>query len=154
MPYKRFDELDPIKKQSIINKSIEAFAENNFKAASINGISREVGISAGALYYYFEDKEDLFYTILDYVSDTVWQYIGDLEDNFKTMGYWEGIAKVVERRVMFSLENPLYMKLFHRVLLSEEVVESDGRHRLLAAFEQIFDYGYTNGYIRKDLPIY
>ncbi len=56
MPYKRFDELDPIKKQSIIDKSIEAFAENSFKAASLNGISREVGISAGALYYYFEDN--------------------------------------------------------------------------------------------------
>lgn len=152
MPYKRFDELNEEKKRLILETAMAAFASNSFKAASINSISKEAGLSAGALYYYFEDKKDLYYATLEHVSKVLSHYFGNMVTLFDQKGYWEGISEVVLKRLELSRSQPQSMRLFQRVLLSDDPVEFEGRQRLMAGFKEIFDYGYERGFIRKDLP--
>lgn len=152
MPYDRFEQLDEKKRLNILETALDAFIENSFKSASINKISKKAGLSAGMLYYYFENKEDLFYTTLDYAVKVLWNHVGDIKTLFQEYGYWEGITEIVLKRFELSISHPKYMKLFYRVLLSEDEVELEGRSRFLAPFYEIFEYGYTNGYIRNDLP--
>ena len=44
----------------IIDAALEVFAEKGFAAAKLDDIARRAGISKGALYLYFETKEDIF----------------------------------------------------------------------------------------------
>lgn len=152
MPHNRFEQLDEKKRLNILEIALDEFNEKSFKSASINQISKKAGLSAGMLYYYFQNKEDLFYTTLDYVVKSLWNQVGDIKTLFQEYGYWEGITKTVLKRFELSISHPKYMKLFYRVLLSEDEVELEGRSRFLEPFYEIFEYGYTNGYIRRDLP--
>jgi len=64
MPRPRFDRLDPDKRQRILAVAAVEFAAHGFTGASINRIIEEAGISKGAAYYYFDDKADLFATVI------------------------------------------------------------------------------------------
>lgn len=152
MPIARFELINEEKKIKILETALDAFIENNFTAASINKISKAAGLSAGALYYYFEDKEDLFYTTLDYAKGDLFSEFGDLDTLFEIHGYWDGIREFVLKRFELNLKHAKYMRLFQRILLSNDPVEVKGRDKLMIMFNQIFNYGYENGYIRADLP--
>ena len=68
MPQKVFDELSEEKKERIIDASINEFAEYGYEAASTNRIVKECGISKGSLFKYFENKEELYFYLIDTVS--------------------------------------------------------------------------------------
>jgi len=44
----------------ILDAGIRAFERDGFRRASMNGIATAVGLSSGAIYTYFDSKEDLF----------------------------------------------------------------------------------------------
>ena len=58
----RFENLARDKQEAILEAAAEEFAEKGFEAASINRIIRASGMSKGSVYYYVEDKADLFAT--------------------------------------------------------------------------------------------
>jgi AcrR family transcriptional regulator len=49
----------------IVRAAMQVFAEKGFAAARLEDIARRAGVSKGALYLYFETKEDLFRAVVD-----------------------------------------------------------------------------------------
>src|ERR1051325_7831044 len=49
----------------IVQAAMQVFAEKGFAAARLDDIARLAGVSKGALYLYFETKEDLFRAVVD-----------------------------------------------------------------------------------------
>lgn len=64
MPRPRFQKLPPDKRQRIIEAAALEFASRGFERASLNRIITAAGISKGSAYYYFDDKADLFATVV------------------------------------------------------------------------------------------
>jgi len=48
----------------IIEAAMMVFAEKGFAAAKLDDIARQAGVSKGALYLYFETKEDIFRAVV------------------------------------------------------------------------------------------
>lgn len=48
----------------IVAAALEVFAEKGFAAARLDDIARRAGVSKGALYLYFETKQDLFRAVV------------------------------------------------------------------------------------------
>ena len=48
----------------IVSAALEVFAEKGFAAAKLDEIAKRAGVSKGALYLYFETKEDLFRAVV------------------------------------------------------------------------------------------
>ncbi|OYX05241.1 MAG: TetR family transcriptional regulator [Caulobacter vibrioides] len=48
----------------IVQAALEVFAEKGFAAAKLDEIAKRAGISKGALYLYFETKEDIFRAVV------------------------------------------------------------------------------------------
>ena len=48
----------------IVQAALEVFAEKGFAAAKLDEIAGKAGISKGALYLYFETKEDIFRAVV------------------------------------------------------------------------------------------
>ncbi|MFW6031685.1 MAG: TetR/AcrR family transcriptional regulator [Myxococcota bacterium] len=65
MPLARFAKLDEAKQTAILEAALDEFASKGFDAASFNRIVARAGVSKGAIYYYFSDKEDLYLTVLE-----------------------------------------------------------------------------------------
>lgn len=49
----------------ILNSAVKLFSIQGFKAASVDDICEEAGISKGAFYHHFESKQALFLALLD-----------------------------------------------------------------------------------------
>lgn len=49
----------------IVEAAMAVFAERGFAAAKLDDIARRAGVSKGALYLYFETKEELFRAVVD-----------------------------------------------------------------------------------------
>jgi AcrR family transcriptional regulator len=54
-----------IRRQQIVDASIDIFYEHGYHKASIRDISQRMGITKAAIYYHFRDKEEILYTIVD-----------------------------------------------------------------------------------------
>ncbi len=68
MPTKIFTELDEKKQERIIDAALKEFAEYGYENASTNRIVKTCGVSKGSLFKYFENKEELYFYLIDTVS--------------------------------------------------------------------------------------
>ena len=68
MPMKLFTELDSEKQERILDAALKEFAEYGYEKGSTNRIVKNCGISKGSLFKYFENKEDLYFYLIDTVS--------------------------------------------------------------------------------------
>lgn len=65
MPRPRFHKLDADTRLAILDAAASEFAQQGYNGASLNRSIARAGISKGAFYYYFDDKADLFATVLE-----------------------------------------------------------------------------------------
>ena len=68
MQMKLFSELDSEKQQRIIEAALTEFSEYGYENGSTNRIVKNCGISKGSLFKYFENKEELYFYLIDTVS--------------------------------------------------------------------------------------
>ncbi len=52
-----------VRKQKVVDTAIRVFHEKGFKAATLDDVAKELGLTKAALYHYVESKEDLLSTI-------------------------------------------------------------------------------------------
>lgn len=65
-----------IKKQLIMEKALELFAENGIEATSIQQITERCGISKGAFYLSFKSKDQLVFGLIDHFTSEI---VADIE---------------------------------------------------------------------------
>jgi len=158
MARNRFDNLDPKKQEAILQAAGEEFAERGFHGASINRIIKNSGMSKGSVYYYFEDKADLFATTLERSIQRLMEEIGWF--SLEILGpdeFWDAVLELTHRSVDWAQRNDWWMKLgkaFHR--LHQEAGTGAATMRLLEVgkgwWRSIIDRGQVLGVIRTDLP--
>src|SRR5690349_21722715 len=81
----------------IVQAAYEVFSEKGFAAAKLDEIAKRAGVSKGALYLYFETKQDIFEAV---VKDAVAPNIGAIEQfalNFP--GPFEQLVRMMIPRV-------------------------------------------------------
>ena len=159
MARNRFDNLGPEKQETILRAAGEEFAEKGFEAASINRIIQRSGMSKGSVYYYFEDKADLFATTLERSIQRIMEEIGWF--SLEVLGpdeFWGALMELTHRTVAWAQRNDWWIKLhraFHR--LQQEAGASAASARLMEVgrgwWKSIIERGQVLGVIRNDLPL-
>lgn len=155
MPTKRFESLDPERRATLLAAAAEEFAAHGYEAASFNRIIERAGTSKGAMYYYFEDKADLYATV---VRDAIARFVdacGPLPPVSEAEGYWREVERVVGVSLRHYRVDPhlagLVRSLAHDGLAAAPVAEI----RAMSAvwFGQLAQVGQAVGAIRTDLPL-
>ena len=162
MPLARFESLDESLKTRILNVSKQEFATHGYESASYNKIIQKIGISKGSMYYYFENKEDLFITcLIDELRSTGMtifepKEVSKLNDREV---YWNSIQELMSKRWKDSLQHPRLMALIHQAasLGSEHPIVSKLNSEIEGLTEYndlnvILDHGVRIGAIRSDVP--
>lgn len=75
MPKKTFLNLSEDKKKRVVDAAFKEFSRSPFGEASIANIIRDADIPRGSFYQYFNDKEDIFYYILDVHSKDIKKHL-------------------------------------------------------------------------------
>lgn len=87
--YSKFFNLEPEKRERIINAALKEFARNGYEKASTNAITKEAEISKGSLFNYFNSKCKLYLFLFDYVIEIIEKIYDEVDwnetDLFKRM---------------------------------------------------------------------
>lgn len=63
--------LDPQKRDAILNAALKEFSSQGYDKASTNIIAKEAGISKPLMFHYVSSKQELFFMVYDYFSDLI-----------------------------------------------------------------------------------
>jgi len=131
--YEAFKKLPVVKQHRILNSAIRTIAEKGYDAASISTISRRAGISNGALYKYFKNKETMFYACVEYGVEVMMQELylkytnetDNLIDAVRNLLY--GFKEFTKKhRDMLSIYSDLGSGNMNRFAAITEKVEYEG----------------------------
>lgn len=166
------------KKQLIIEKAVELFAENGFESTSVQQITERCGISKGAFYLYFKSKDELIIGLIDYFLSNI---ISDIEQSVSNEKHTDQLlynyiyvslsefkkhakfAKLFLKEQVFSYNNDLfnrlqiYMSTLNHILLS--IIQRqfpkknpDMHFELLYAVNGLLK-GYTELFLIDEFPV-
>jgi AcrR family transcriptional regulator len=68
---KTFRKLPTKKQLAILNAATKVFAQKGYHHANVAAICKQARISNGALYKYFKNKEALFFSVIDFMTETM-----------------------------------------------------------------------------------
>ncbi len=116
MPTSTFDNLDPLKKRTLMKACFDEFSSNAYEVASITPIIKQTGIPKGSIYQYFGTKKDLYQYLIELSQGRRMEY---LQDVFDTDGltFWQLVGALFEAEFRFILENPIQASLLHAASL-------------------------------------
>ena len=149
-----FDNISQEKRERIINAATNEFALKGFENANINNIAKKAVVSVGSLYKYFENKQDLFLTIIHYSIASMEELLNTLllsdEDILLKA---EKIIRTIQKS---SKENVLLLKLYNLM-----TSENNPRFASQFAYEMesmtariyrlAIEQGKKNGDVREDI---
>jgi AcrR family transcriptional regulator len=157
MPRPRFDNLPADKRRRILEAAAYEFAEHGFKGASLNRIIETAGISKGAAYYYFDDKADVYATVLTEGWKIVLPADGlDLAALDRTT-FWPTLRDRYQQMVAAAGQQPWLIavgKLFYGSAPSPALgrIVADEITRVMAYVSDVIRHGQRVGAVRADVP--
>ncbi len=159
MSRSRFERLEPERQETLLQAAAEEFAERGYEAASVNRIVDRSGMSKGSIYYYFDDKDDLFSTVVERATARVIRLVGGFDvEALTTESFWPTMDEFVRRSAAYLESNAWYLKLarsFYRLRAGK-----GGAVRTRRVFDvagqwvrRILVKGQALGVVRSDLPL-
>ena len=157
MPRPRFEKLDEERRRAILGIAAEEFAEHGYEAASYNRIIERSGLSKGAVYYYFDDKEDLYTTVLRDAMQRLVLDVGDMKAATDPASFWREFERWYVRSLRAFQQEPSAVGLARSLLKAITRGSAGGvlvELRSLARtwLDRIIEQGQSLGAIRTDLP--
>lgn len=164
MPTNRYSKLAPETKRRLLDAARSEFIEHGYDDASLNRIIQAAGIHKGSLYYYFEDKADLFITVVCDAQEELIRSMtgGDLQHlpeyfDQRPPDFWEFMKATTNQKVAFFKSHPRLMRLFadlyrqaHRPGAPPAFKESYAQSR--QGMLGFLKMGQAQGDVRTDLP--
>lgn len=158
MPRPRFLKLAPEKRASILEAAKAEFAECGFEQASYNRIIEQARLSKGAMYYYFDDKLDLYVTVLEAVNEEMTAVMG-LGDGWQPEGdFWELMTTIANKGCDFAASHPELSALLKSIQSFPVKARKEGRLGALysvwrSLLQRMLEHGQRRGQVRRDQPV-
>jgi AcrR family transcriptional regulator len=109
-----------VRKQELIDASLEVFSEIGYKRASINNILKKVGVTKGSFYYYFKSKEEILTAAASQQADELVEIIKEASESKKYT--LQKINNVFIKMLQYRIENIKKKSQLLVLILSEENV--------------------------------
>ena len=104
-------------KDRIVQEAFKLFLNNNFEKVSISDLEQAVGKTRGAIFYFFQNKEEIFNQVIDtYIIKTQnphqkYKYSGDISLQQFIYRYVNGINDTMSKMLSLSVIN-IYKNYF------------------------------------------
>ena len=144
-------------RRRIMETASELMVERGNTAFQMSEISRRCGMSKGALYYYFADKEDLLRAIYDNeIGELVRSIDCAVQEADSAKEALRGVCSVYADCV--RRQGPLAMALVRELVLARESGEgSDGEgalHHIVSVVAEQMERAKAEGVIRSDVDVH
>ena len=123
--------MEPEKRDKIINSALEEFSKNSFEKASTNAIVKKAGISKGLLFHYFNSKQALYEHLEAYVIDRLTKAIQQDVD-WSCTDLFDRLKDIAMVKIRLMNRHP-YLYDFSLALLKNGSIE-----QLKQRYERVF----------------
>lgn len=149
-----FNKLNKDKKKTIINAAIKEFAEKGYKNASTDNIVKNAGISKGALFLYFKNKESLYLYILDYAYNFLIEMMMSEGIDLNERDLFNRLVKFIDVKFKIISEYPYLSKLFETLLKEKPPQALDFMKSMkdFTDFNNSFLENIDTSNLRDDIP--
>lgn len=155
----RFAKLPPEQQEAILRAALTEFAAYGFADASLNRIIAAAGISKGSLYYYFDDKADLYAHLVRRELAGLTEREGPFEvpAGSDADGFWDTLADYYLRLVRALLAAPESAALIRGWTAAASApalldLQQEVEQSALPWFLRLIESGQRVGAVRTDLP--
>lgn len=160
MPRARFHKLPPEQRDTIVRVTVDELVAQGFTAASLNRIIEAAGISKGSMYYYFDDKEDLYAHVARVELGRLFEEAGPfpVPSVESAEAFWEVLAHDYERILSALFRSPRVAALARGWMAASsnpalQRAQREMEAEVLPWFEQTLVAGQRVGAVRCDVPV-
>jgi AcrR family transcriptional regulator len=108
--------------QVLINAAMDLFASYGYRGTSLARIARAAGVTKGALYWHFNDKEDFFLAVAERVLEH-WNAAFAQDVQVKTPAdFRERFLKIFETSAQLNVTNPWVSRLLLIITLESHKI--------------------------------
>ena len=112
-----FEALAIEKKQAIIQAGLSVFAEYPYAKASTELIARRARISKGLLFYYFQNKENLYHFLYHYAATIIAEALAEVPETTDFIAY---LAAVDQTKFKIFARYPTLNQFLQQALAQRE----------------------------------
>lgn len=149
MPKKTFFNLSKEKQTRILEISAREFAASPYDVASISEIVRQAGIAKGSFYQYFENKQDLYQTLIQWGTEAKLALVNEHSTPNPKGDLFDVLEKQFLGTVQFQISHPDLAMVLYRAFIQEvpfpEMTEELRRRGTTQFFKQLITQGITHG---------
>lgn len=143
-------------KQQIIEAATELFARKGFFGTSVSDLTQAVGLTKGALYYHFTDKDALFFAVIESVKNTWGEavakvVIGSNNSLTQIEALFKKHAELLSKNEFMCFVMSHLMSEMESVNPKYASVIEDVYEDLIHFAEKIISAGQAKGEIRSDV---
>ena len=129
--------LSAEKLEELLESGVEEFARRGLAGANMRTIADRAGLSVGALYKYYGDKDGLFRACLDRSLEALNQVLAEV--TAEEAGFKEYARRIIRALLRFSREHGGYVRLYCAIAASG----GEEARRLAAEIESVTARLYT-----------
>ena len=118
MNLEKFEKLHENKKNRIIEAAMNEFIKEGFNGASTNTIVKNAEISKGALFNYFENKENLYLYLIKENLNKLLENFQDRKELPKSLEFFEGLELFINANINFFTAHPNTFKFLANAITS------------------------------------
>ncbi len=157
MPRTRFYNLPEEKRSQLLDAAAEVFSVHGFENASYNKIIEKAGVSKGAMYYYFNDKEDLYSAVIEDAFSRMMVLFDGFPEVESPEEFFEELEIIIVKIQEYMKENRRDVELMRGLLKAEsgtfqldKLCELRSRNRSITM--DLLLAGRRVGVVREDIP--
>lgn len=142
-------------KDRLLEAATTEFAVNGFEATSVQKVASAAGVSKAKVFYYFDNKEDLYAQVLDQTLQPLLTPLESLPQANSAESFWASLESGLDFAFEFGRRDPyaaaLIRDLYRRSGDSTSLLRLLDRAR--AAIGNWLCHGQQIGAVRTDLPM-
>jgi AcrR family transcriptional regulator len=153
---RRFEDLPSERRAEILRLAAAEFARTGFQGTSYNQLLERLQLGKSSAYYYFDDKRDLFLTVIEHCYAGFFEAIAALPRPRTADEFWRFVQECSLEGFELMLRDPTIAGLMQCLereqtllgeLASERVLNGQARF-----YESMITEGQRLGAVRTDLP--
>jgi AcrR family transcriptional regulator len=138
----------------LVKAATKLFAEQGFESTSVQEIVEAAGVTKGAMYHYFESKDDLLYEIYHRVLGLQMQRLEEIADSDAPLPdrLRAAAVDVVATSVANLDDTVIFFRSIHMLHPDKQKTVRAERRRYHVRFRGLIEEGQRTGLFRDDVP--
>ncbi|WP_127794431.1 TetR/AcrR family transcriptional regulator [Agromyces sp. LHK192] len=138
----------------VTRAAVDLFASQGYANTSVQQIVEAAGVTKGAMYHYFESKDDLLFAIYDRMLtlqksrlDEIISHGGEVDEVLRTV-----CVDVIETSIDFLPEGTVFFRSMHMLTAPRQQEVTRRRRDYHDTFAALIERGQDQGLFRTDIP--